>query len=189
MPIERALEALWELLTENWGIPENRYVLVDEMAYVLQGYRIEGPEVASGHLDVYIDPTSVPWPDKGERSLIPPKDSPHMNQWASFMEATGCGLDLLRAKAEFLETPTVEYRLDRGRKIYLMKAYEMTRLFVEQTILHYSLEDVGKDKMKEWIDKLGLIKNAAKAKGDDKLLRLCDDMISRSHQKWRGLIT
>jgi len=81
LPIEIALLKLHSLLTDVWKIDEVEYVLVDELAYVLQGYEVLGTEMESGHIDVYVNPTVVPWLDKGERSIIPPKDSQQMNDW------------------------------------------------------------------------------------------------------------
>jgi len=188
LSIEVTLAKLHSLLTDTWKIPENEYVLVDELAYNLQGYEVKGPEMKSGHIDVYVNPLAIPWPDKGERSIIPPKDSLQMEDWANFMKSSGYGLDMLRAKPEFLALPTVGYKLQGGLVVNFMRAFEMTNLFVEQTILHYSLEDVGPDKMKEWINKLSLIKKAALKRGDNKLAEVCDEKITAGKQKWSGIL-
>jgi len=101
---------------------------------------------------------------------------------------TGYGLDMLRAKPEFLTNPTVKLSLPNGNIINLMRAYEMTKLFVEQTIMHYSLEDVGQDKIREWINKLVLIKNASLKKGDDILAGFCEDKLAESRKKWSRIL-
>jgi len=188
LPIEAALVKLHSLLTTTWKIPQNQYVLVDELAYNLQGYKIKGPEMKGGHIDVYVNPVTIPWPDKGERSIIPPKDSQQMKDWTNFMTSTGYGLDMLRAKPEFLIIPTVNYKLQGDLAINLMRAFEMTKLFVEQTIMYYSLDDVGPDKMREWINKLGLIKEAALKMDDKALAEFCDEKISASKEKWSGIL-
>lgn len=188
LSVDVTLDQLHKLFTSKWKIMETAYVLVDELAYVLQGYHVQGPEMKNGHIDVYVDPTFVPWPDKRERSIIPPKDSKYMEEWIDFMRKTGYGLDILRANPEFLELPVVQYTLLDGGNIHLMRAYEMTILFVEQTIMHYSLDDVGVDKIKEWLNKLVLIKDAAVKKGDQKLITLCVNKIEESQKKWKKLL-
>lgn len=172
IPIDVALEKLYSLLMMSWGLAGNNFVVVDEYAYMLQGYDVRGPEVKTGHLDVYVDPRSVPWLDKGERSIIPPKDGSYMDQWENFMEETGYGLDLLRASPEILVVPVVKHVLPSGNKIRLMRAFEMTNLFVQQTIMRYSLEDVGEEKVREWMSKL---------------VGLCKIKLEESRIKWKQI--
>lgn len=181
------LEKLHELF-ESWGLNENDFMLVDEFAYLLQGYEVKGPEVKSNHIDVYINPNSLPWIVKEERSIIPPKNSEYMEKWISFMQETGYSLDMLKASQEILRAPSVKYKLPNDRYIRLMRAFEMTEAFVQQTIMHYSLEDVGKEKIKEWFDKLKLIKKAANQKDDVVLTQLCEHKIKESEQRWARLI-
>ena len=100
------------------------------------------------------------------------------------MQSTRYGLDILRARPEFLKIPVVEEKLLNGKVVNLMRAFEMTGLFVNQTIMYYSLEDVGVDKIKEWVNKISLIKKAALKKGDNKLAEFCDQQLIVSKQKW-----
>lgn len=183
----KALETLHNLFNK-WGVQAKGYILVDEFAYLLQGYEVIATEVESGHLDVYADPQQLPWKDKGERSIIPPKDSRQMEDWVNFMQRTGFSLDILRAKPEILERPSVNYPLPSGGFIRLMKAYEMTEAFVEQTLMHYSLSDVGKEKIKEWVDKLKLIQEAAEKKNDEKTAKFCKDKLIECQKKWQDIL-
>lgn len=185
--LNEALEELYSLLVMNWTLATNNFVIVDEYAYVLQGYDVQGPEVETGHIDVYVDPSRFPWPDKGERSIIPPKDSSYMDQWENFMEETGYGLDLLRASPEILVVPVVEHVLPSGNMVRLMRAFEMTNLFVQQTIMRYSLEDVGEEKVREWMGKLSLIRDAAIKRADEKLVELCKIKLEESRIKWKQI--
>jgi len=187
LPINRTLDKLLSLL-EKWDVGEKNCVLVDEFAYVLQGYDVRGPEVKSGHLDLYVNPKVLPWKDKGERSIIPPKDSSYMDDWADFMQETKHGLDMLRAEPEILQIPTVNYKLPSGKTIRLMRAFEMTKAFVKQTIMHYSLEDVGEDKIREWIDKLELIKEAARKKENTRLVEYCQVQLIKAKDKWKEIL-
>lgn len=186
--LDVALTKLYSLLLETWGIPPMDYVLVDEFAYLLQGYKVQGTEIESGHIDAYVNPESIPWPDSGERSLIPPRNSDYMKQWASFMEDTGYGLDLLRARPDVLTVPTVDYPLPNGKCIRLMRAYEMTEQFAIRTLMHYSLSDVGTDKVREWHNKLQLIQGAALENSDDRLIELCTRLLVQSSERWAGVL-
>jgi hypothetical protein len=176
------------LLMENWGIESKDYILVDEFAYIINGYNVTASEVASNHLDLYINAKSVPWEDKGERSVIPPVNSTYFGQYENFMKKTGFGLDLLSAEEGILQIPSINYHLSNKKFIKVMKAFEMTEAFVKQTIMHYSLEDVGKEKIVEWISKLGVIGNAAERKGDKKLVSFCNRKITESNERWEGII-
>lgn len=183
-------EALQEIynLFNRWGLSTKDYVLVDEFAYLLQEYDVKATEVESGHLDVYVNPVPLPWKVKEERSVIPPKDSIYMDDWLTFMQKTGYSLDMLRAKPEILKIPSVSYAVLNGNSIQIMRAYEMTEAFVQQTLMHYSLEEVGKEKILEWMDKLEMIRKVAEKKKDSRLARLCKDRLAESRGKWESLL-
>jgi hypothetical protein len=187
IPLVEALEGVCSLFNK-WGVDTKNYILVDEFAYVLQGYDVEGTEVESGHLDVYVNPQSLPWAVKEERSIVPPKDSIYMADWTAFMQTTGYGLDMLRAKPEIFEAPSIIHVLPSRNTVQTMRAYEMTEAFVQQTIMHYSLEDVGKEKIIEWVNKLEIIRGAAEKKNDGRLAKLCEDKLVESRKKWGGIL-
>lgn len=182
--IDKALQELGALMSD-WGLNNDQYVLVDEFAYVLQGYEAIGTEVKTGHLDVYVNPNLLPWKDKNKRSIIPSKESKHMKDWIKFMDKTGYALDILKASRETFDIPTVEYEFAKNRKIKLMRAYEMTNAFVEQTLLHYSLEDVGEEKISEWLEKLGLIEKAAVKKKYYRIAKLCRVKHKEALTRWK----
>lgn len=185
--INTALEKL-VFLFGKWGLDNKDYVLVDEFAYVLQGYDVKATEVKSGHLDVYVNPLKLPWEDKKERSIIPPIKGGYMDEWADFMKETGYNLDMLRAKPEILQIPTTEHSLSNEKKFRLMLVFEMTKAFVQQTIMHYSLNDVGEDKIREWVDKLGIIKEAAEKNKDKRLSEFCELKLAESKKKWKDIL-
>jgi hypothetical protein len=184
------VEALQEIynLFNKWGLSTKDYVLVDEFAYFLQGYDVKATEVESGHLDVYVNPAPLPWKAKEERNIIPPKDSTCMDDWIGFMQKTGYSLDMLRAKPEILKIPSVNHVLPNGDSIQVMRVYEMTEAFVQQTIMHYSLVDVGKEKILEWMNKLEMIGEVAGKRQDSKLAKLCKDKLAESRCKWKNIL-
>jgi len=53
--------------------------------------------------------------------------------------------------------------------------------------MHYSLEDVGEDKVKEWMDKLKLIGKVAFEKDNSKLYEDCQLMLKRAKEKWQNI--
>lgn len=140
------------------------------------------------HLDTYVDGNKLPWTPKAERSTIPPVNSQYMNQYSKFMQKTGFGLDILVAVPEVLEEKSVNYQLPDRRKVRLMEARAMTRQFFKQTLMHYSLEDVGPEKIKEWIDKLALIGKVAFSKNDKQLARECQEMLAEARKKWVSVL-
>lgn len=186
IPLDQALDKMLGLF-DRWGLKAKDWVMVDEFAYRLQGYDVSGPEVEEGHIDVYLNPTACPWPVKAERSIIPPLAGGFTDQWISFMEQTGYGLDLLRAKPEFLSLPRKTFQLSDGKLVQLMRAKEMTTLFVEQTIMHYGLQEVDEQKIKQWINKLLVIRDAALKRGDAPLAKFCQDKFEESKIKWKSL--
>jgi hypothetical protein len=187
LPLLKTLEELWSLFNK-WGLSIKDYVLVDEFAYVLQDYDVKATEVETGHIDVYVNSSILPWKDKGERSIIPPKDSIYMDNWITFMQETGYSLDMLRAIPEILRIPTVDLTLPNGKKIRLMRAFEMTEAFIQQTLMYYSLEDVDKEKIIEWMNKLEIIKSVAEKKNDEKLAEFCDTKLAEVRIKWQEAI-
>lgn len=186
--IDQALRKMLELF-DSWGLKTKDWVLVDEFAYRLQGYDVAGPEVKQRHIDVYVNPQACPWPEKKERSIIPPLSGGYFDQWNGYMEQTGYGLDMLRADPAFLNFPKVEYTLTDGRSVQLMRSKEMTKLFVEQTIMKYNLTEVDGKKMMEWINKLKLIRQAALLKGDVDLADFCEEKFKESRSKWHNLVS
>lgn len=182
------LKALHILLVDKWKLQPKDFVLVDEFAYVLQGYNVRSTEVKSGHLDVYVKPEALPWKASNERSLIPPRGSEYLSQYSDFMEINGYGLDLLSGKPEIFKTPTVNYTLSGDRTLKLMRVQEMTDQFAQQTIMHYSLEDVGAEKIHQWYNKLLLIREVAEQKHDQNLMSICNRWIKQSQARWKDVL-
>lgn len=185
--IEEALINL-EKMYQGWGLKSKDWVIVDEMAYVLQGYPVIGEEMKTRHLDTYVDGNKLPWTPKAERSTIPPINSQYMNQYSEFMQRTGFGLDMLVAVPGVLEEKSVNYQLPYRRKVRLMEARAMTRQFFKQTLMRYSIKDVGPEKIKEWVDKLGLIRKAAFHREDTQLADDCQKMLAKARKKWISVL-
>jgi len=112
-----------------------------------------------------------------------------MDDWINFMQKTGYSLDMLRAGPQILAIPSVVYPLPSGGYIRLMRAYEMTEAFIKFTLMHYSLSDVGKEKIKEWLAKLELIQKAAEKKKDKKTARLCQDKLVECQKRWQEVLS
>lgn len=187
MSIENALVRLNKLL-RDWGLNEEDYILVDEFAYLLQGYNIEGPEIKNKHLDLYVFPDSLPWKVSPERSTIPRSNTAYSQQYEKFMKDTGFALDLLVADALIFDSDKINYKLPNNETFPLMELVDMTEQFGYRTILHYSLEDVGEDKIKEWYRKLKKIQSLAREKGNKKLKDVVDDLVLKALVKWQEVL-
>jgi len=187
--IEQALTKL-EKMFSNWELDSKNWVIVDEMAYVLQGYEVMAEEMKTRHLDAYVDVTKLPWEPRKERSFIPPVTSNFYKNYCDFMETTGFGLDMLTTTPEdtILSQSMVNYELPNGKKIQLMEAKAMTKQFWEKTLMHYSLEEVGPEKVKEWLDKLELIRKVALKKRDTQMAEDCQMMLDKARERWSGVV-
>ncbi|MBU1133253.1 hypothetical protein KKG08_03205 [Patescibacteria group bacterium] len=187
MDINKALLKLHSLL-EGWGLDEKDYVLVDEFAYFLQDYNLEGPEIKLKHLDLYVVGEKLPWDIKDERSTIPPNNTPYMRNYEYFMRGTGYSLDLLVANPTIMGSKKVMYKLTDEISFPLMETEAMTQQFVDHTLLHYSLEDVGEHKIKEWFSKLTKLNQLAKDRNDKKLIKLSEELILKVQTHWGKLL-
>lgn len=174
---------------EGWGLGLRDWVVVDEFAYVLQGYEVLGEEVRSCHLDTYVNVAKLVWTASGERSVVPPRGSVYLEGYCNFMTRTGYGLDILATSLNdsILCQPMVDYLLSDGGAVQLMEVKVMTEQFWQKTLMHYQKSDVGPEKVREWIAKLGLIERAALRKEDEQLAERCRDMLARAREKWGGL--
>lgn len=187
--IEQALVDLQEMFNK-WGLTSDDYVLVDEIAYVLQGYEVIGEEMKTRHLDTYININKLPWQTSKERSIIPPADSNFFEDYCGFMKITGFGLDMLATTSDdsILQQPMINYELPSNKTIQLMEVSAMTRQFWQKTLMHYSLEDVGNDKVKEWLAKLELIGGVALKKGETQLATDCQEMLGEARERWKKVL-
>ncbi len=183
--IEHALVSLGEVFG-RWGLRATDWIVVDEIAYVLQGYEVIAREMETRHLDVYVDVTKLPWEPSKERSIIPPSDSEYFNEYCRFMKTTGFGLDMLATSPgdTILQQPVVNYVLPNKKSVRLMEAVAMTKQFWQKTLMHYSLEDVGIDKVEEWLAKLRLIQEVAQRKGKSAMAEDCQEMLKQARKRW-----
>jgi len=187
--IEQTLVKLEEMFSD-WGLNSKDWVVVDEMAYVLQGYEVMAEEMKTRHLDAYVDVTKLPWEPSKERSVIPPVSSKFFENFCEFMETTGFGLDMLATTPEdtILNQPMVNYELPNGKKIQLMEVGAMTEQFWQKTLMHYSLEEVGPEKVKEWFEKLKLIRQVALRKRDTQMAEDCQKMLNKAQKRWAKVV-
>lgn len=187
--VEQALIKLEELFS-SWGLKTADWVVVDEIAYVLQQYKVVAEEMKKRHLDAYVDVSKLPWEPSGERSVVPPVKSEYFGDYCAFMKVAGFGLDMLATTSNdtVLQQPMVGYKLPNGKRIQLMEAAAMTRQFWQKTLMHYSLEDVGIDKVKEWLAKLELIQKVALKKGKGQLAAECQEMLAEARKRWADVL-
>ena len=185
--IETALIKVSKIF-RRWGPTNQDWVVVDEIAYFLQGYEVMGKEMQTRHLDIYVDTEKLPWHPSVERSIIPPPNSRFFEKYTEFMKDSGFGLDMLKKAPGIFEQPVVLYKLKNGNEVQLMEVGAMTRQFWEKTLMHYSLEDVGEEKVREWLDKLKLIRTAAIKRENRILADDCSRMIVEAQKRWSHIL-
>ncbi len=183
--IDTALESLVSLY-DGWGLdPQTDWLLMDEFAMLLQGYKVEGSELAIRELDTFVDLKKLPWKPKvaiDGRMTIPPPETEQMQEYLQFGNTTGFGLKIHLAREGYLESPCDSYILPSGKEIRLWKPIYFLEKFYEDTLLRWTTEDVGAYKIREWEAKLHLIKEAALEANDQPLTQLADACI----QDWEA---
>lgn len=107
----------------KWGLAPNNWIIVDEIAYVLQGYEVIAEKMKTRHLDSCVDVAKLSWEPSKERSVIPPAESTHFDHYCQLMEETGFRLDMLVTTPDdtILQQPMVEYELPNGRRVQLIE--------------------------------------------------------------------
>ena len=82
-----------------------------------------------------------------------------------------------QAGKEVSEFPCDIYMLPNGREIRLWKPLPFLEAFYKDTLLRFTAEDSGEDKIREWEAKLHLIKEAALEVNDQSLAQLAETYI------------
>ncbi len=178
--IDGALEHLVSLY-EGWGLnPQTDWVLMDEFAMLLQGYNVKGLELATRHLDTFVNTAKLPWTPRDavrSRMTIPPRESPQLQQYSQFMTTTRFGLKIHQAGEEVSEFPCDSHILPSGKAIRLWKPLPFLESFYPDTLLRFTAAEVGPTKIQEWEAKLQLIKEAAVEASDQALAELAEAYI------------
>ena len=60
------------------------------------------------------------------------------------------------------------------------------RAFADETILRYTEEQVGKHKLKEWFQKLQMIRNVSRDRFKTDVQQAAEEMIKKSRRRWGG---
>lgn len=170
MSIEKALIELLKLF-KKWNIGPDDWCVIGEWALILQGWDV--PERKS-ILDVYVDRDKLPWPSKGERQAIPPKDSTEFKDWVDFTEKTGFGLDIAPLpygpfKREDIKQGSVVYKLSENRNIRIHTP--LAEISAHQLMFREFTEvDVGKENIERWWKYVRDIKKAARERDDKEVM-------------------
>ncbi len=183
--IDTALEGLVNLY-DRWELnPKTDWVLVDEFAMLLQGYKIYGEELSERHLDTFVSLRKLPWIPQdpiATRQTVPPAYSEHVKEYNHFMKSTGFGLKIHLAEQYFLQLPCNMYSLPSGIEIRLLQPLPFLQEFYKNTLLTFTVEHVGEAKTREWERKLVLIREAALESNDQPLAQLAESYI----QDWEA---
>jgi len=174
--IKDVLEKVYKLYV-GWGLIRDNWVLVDEYAFLLQGYDVKANEVRTRHIDTLIEKESWPWHVYNGFRGIPPIDSKAWREYEEFRKETGHELDFLIGDEEMVRRPRTIYKLPNGKEIWVMKPLEMVKLLYQYALKRLSKIDVGKEKLNEWWEKVKIIKIAAIKKGDEILAEYCRNIL------------
>jgi hypothetical protein len=141
----RALESLDSML-RRWNV---EYVLVDAYALRLQGYDVK----KGGHINTLVDSSTIPWPVENPHEAFPPRGSVYFEEYRRFVEAESPLHMIPYSPDQLDELPTIRYYLPNRNPIRVGKPSESTSLFAAE-IKQYSIQDIGGEKIRDWLDKI-----------------------------------
>lgn len=174
----------------SWGLGQKDILLVDEAGFGYTGIPIYGPELRAAtdwgkaHIDIAVRESLYTGPrGKVEHPLkitLPPTVIQDIST------EYGIGVwDLIKGR-NFFELPTQTVRLG-DTEVLVPEPVSHVRAFAHDTILYYSLEQVGQDKILEWFDKLNMIRNISRAMCKPEVMATAEEMIAASLNRWSFL--
>lgn len=180
----------------GWGLGEEDYLLICELAFNLTGVPVVASHIreflSGGPLpvEVYVDAEKYQGPKVPEEIVGHPyKITLPAKEAFKFAKAHNLSIEhfiILDEKARSASAQVVD--LGEGKRIRAMRPLPNLAFFAERTILRYSKDFAGEEKIREWFDKLLQIKKAAESAGHLDLVEACDRYIDQSRKKWGSIL-
>lgn len=170
----------------TWGLRKEDCRLVDEAGFGYTGIPIFGPELLGNqpHIDIsvreekYSGPrTQVPHPFKIN---LPAQIAGEVSQ------TYGIGVwDFIKGSDLFFALPTMTISLGNV-DVLVPEPASHVRAFAGETILCYTKEQVGEDKLKEWFLKLKMIRDVSQRQFRTDVQQAAENMIEESRSRWNS---
>jgi len=163
----KQLEKLEELLS-SWGVG---WVLADAYGLRLQGYNVKKRK----HINALVDNSKLDWIAKATHEAFPPRGSTYLDDYFNFIEKAA-PLHLIPYTPSQLKGIFFTYELPNKKKIKVGKPAESVKVFGEE-IKQHDIEELGEDKIKEWLEKIEYWKEIAKEQKDKEFEERCEETI------------
>lgn len=173
----------------SWGLGFNDIRLVDEAAFGYTGIPIYGPELArteqgwNPHIDFGVREDLYTGP-KSEKEKHPLKILIPPGVYSKISAEYGLDIqDLIKGRLEFFALPTVSVDLD-GIKVLVPEPAPHIKEFAAETLLNYSLEQVGERKLREWFEKVKAVRDVGQHLHKFEVATAAEEMIKLSLERW-----
>lgn len=162
--------------------------LVDEVAFCFSGIPIYGPEVLGrqGKAPSYVDIAVKEKMFTGLRSLV---DHPIMIPLPipiPFLIYKAYDITVekfIKGSDQLFATPTIQVDLG-DTKVLIPEPIAHVKLFAESTILQYPYKLAGELKIKEWFDKLKMLRDVSQRIFRLDVQEAAEEMIEASKKRW-----
>ena len=161
--------------------------LVDEIAFCLSGIPIYGPEVLGRTGGVpYVDIAVKEELFTGPRSIVDhpiiiplPIPIPFL-----IYKAYNISIEkLIKGSDQLFAALTIQVDLG-NTKVLIPEPMAHVKLFAENTILQYPYEFAGELKIKEWFEKLEMLRNVSQKVCKSDVQKTAEEMIEASKKRW-----
>lgn len=169
----------------TWGLGQEDILLVDEAGFSYTGIPIFGPELLSDqvHIDIAVREDKYTGPKSGVEHPIKIPLPALVVQEISEEYRIGVW-DLIKGRNFFsLPTQTVSFG---SIDVLIPEPVSHVRAFAEDTILRYTKDQVGEEKIREWYEKLHMIREVSHKLCKFDVEEVAKEMIERSRERWQG---
>lgn len=167
-----------------WGLQPEDCRLVDEVGFGYTGIPIFGPELSGEqpHIDISVKADKY----TGPKSSVthPFKINLPVQIASEISNEYGIGVwDFIRGSDAFFTLPTVTIRLGNV-DVLVPEPAAHVRAFANETILCYTEEQVGEDKLEEWFNKLKMIRDVSQHMLRTEVQQIAKNAIEDSRKRW-----
>jgi hypothetical protein len=195
--LERIKPTLAKFFTKRvygeWELNKEDVRLVDEVGFGLTGIPVYGPEIIQEipHIDIAVIENAYKGPksnvqDHPIKILFPrdPETGNYLKEEIFRVDKLDVD-DLIKGKSEFFKLPTIEVGLEGDVTALVPEPASHVEYFASDTILFYTENQVGEDKLREWFIKLLMIRDVAKVRNSESVQEKSKEMVFKSKVRWR----
>ncbi len=181
-----------EMVYGEWKLQKNDVRLVDEIGFGLTGVPIYGPEISRNwpHVDIavrrdkYMGPRSI---QEHPRKIIFPMERGKQEEYlpSRIGQKYGIAVDDLLKEEDIFNLPSIEVDL-AVVPVLVPEPVAHVGTFAAHTILSYSVEQAGEDKIREWFLKLKMLRDSSQALKRIDVQNAAETAITQSIERWKG---